>query len=66
MEVYGDSYETAKKNVRHSDEARSSYYKKISGKAWGDRRNYHLMVDSSMGVEKSADMIYSFVKAFTK
>ena len=66
MEVYGDSYETAKKNVRHSDEARSSYYKKISGKTWGDRRNYHLMVDASIGVEKSAEAIYSFVKAFTK
>ena len=25
MEVYGDDYETAKKNIRHSDEARSSY-----------------------------------------
>ena len=66
MEVYGDSYEMAKKNVRHSDEARSSYYKKISGKTWGDRRNYHLMVDASIGVEKSAEAIYSFVKAFTK
>ena len=62
MEIYGDSYEVAKKNVRHSDDARSSYYKKISGKSWGDRHNYHLMVDSSQGPEKSADIICAYVK----
>ena len=66
MEVYGDSHEIAKKNVRHSDEARSSYYKKISGHAWGDRHNYHLMIDSSIGVEKSADIIYSYVNSHCK
>ena len=57
MEVYGDSYETARKNVRHSDEARASYYKKICGKNWGDRRNYDLVLNSSMGIEKTADLI---------
>ena len=62
MEVYGDDYETAKKNVHHSDEARSSYYKNISGKSWGESYNYHLMIDSSIGVEKSANVICSYVK----
>ena len=66
MEVYGDSYETAKKNVYHSDDARSSYYKNISGKSWGDRHNYHLMVDASIGLEKSADVICSYVNSHSK
>ena len=66
MEVYGDDYENAKKNIKHSDEARASYYKNISGKSWGDRRNYHLMIDGSIGLEKSADIICSYVNAYSK
>ena len=66
MEVYGDSYEFAKKNIKHSDEARASYYKSISGKYWGDRCNYHLMIDGSIGIEKSAEIICSYINAHTK
>ena len=66
MEVYGDNYETAKKNVRHSDDARSSYYKNISGKSWGDRHNYHLMIDGSVGVEKCAEILASYVRSISK
>ena len=65
MEVYGDSYESARKNIHHSDEARASYYKNISGKTWGSRGNYHLMIDSSIGLEKSAEVICSYVKSYT-
>ena len=66
MEVYGDDYDSARKNVRHSDEARESYYKNISGKSWGDRSNYHLMIDGSIGLEKSADVICSYIDARTR
>ena len=66
MEVYGDDYENAKKNIRHSDEARASYYKNISGKSWGDRRNYHLMIDGSIGIEESADIICAYVNSCSK
>ena len=66
MEVYGDDYETAKKNVRHSDEARASYYKNVSGKLWGDRHNYKIMIDGSIGLEKSAELICSYVKSHSK
>ena len=66
MEVYGDDYETAKKNVKHSDEARNSYYKNISGKVWGDRHNYHIMIDGSIGLEQSAEIICSYVNSQSK
>ena len=66
MEVYGDDYESAKKNIRHSDDARASYYKKISGKSWGDRTNYDIMIDSSIGLEKSAEIICSYVNLSSK
>ena len=62
MEVYGDSYENARKHVRRSDEARASYYKKISGLNWGDRHNYDLVVNSSIGLEESAELIAAHVR----
>ncbi|MBR5449638.1 MAG: cytidylate kinase family protein, partial [Clostridia bacterium] len=61
MEVYGDTYEQAKKEIHRSDDARSSYYKKISGKTWGSRTNYNLMVDSSIGIEETANAIVSYI-----
>ena len=61
MEVYGDTLGEAKRNIRRSDKARASYYRHISGKRWGDAGNYELVVDSSVGVEKSADMILDYV-----
>ena len=66
MEVYGDTYEEAKKHIRRSDDARASYYKQVSGLSWGDRRNYDLIVNSSIGLEESADLICSYVLALQK
>lgn len=63
MEVYGDSREAAEQNIRRSDEARGAYYRSISGREWGDRRNYDLMVDSSIGVEESAKIITDYINA---
>lgn len=62
MEVYGDTAPEAKKNIRRSDEARASYYKNISGLIWGDRQNYELLLDSSIGVQASADTICQYIK----
>ncbi len=62
MEIYGDSAEDAQKNVRRSDAARASYYKNISGRTWGDRRNYELIIDSSVGLETSAETICTYLE----
>ncbi len=62
MEVYGDSREDAKKNVHRSDSARASYYKNISGRTWGDKKNYELVIDSSVGVEESVETICAYLK----
>lgn len=62
MEVYGDSAEEAKKNIRRSDEARAAYYKNISELTWGERKNYDLMIDSSVGLEASANIICSYIE----
>ncbi|MGN0635300.1 MAG: cytidylate kinase family protein [Acutalibacteraceae bacterium] len=62
MEVYGDNAEDARKNVRRADEARASYYRNVSALTWGDRRNYELMMDSSVGAEASADIICAYLQ----
>lgn len=61
MNIYGDTYENAKKHIRRSDEARASYYKNISGLTWGDKQNYDLIVNSGIGIEESAELICSYV-----
>ena len=65
MEVYGDTEDEARKNIRHSDEARSAYYHSISGKKWGERENYDILLDSSIGEEAAADIITGYaIKRF--
>lgn len=61
MEMYGDTYNEALSNVKHSDKARSSYYRSISGQKWGDSKNYHLTIDASIGIEESAMQIIEYV-----
>ena len=62
MEVYGDSRDEAKDNIRRSDKARSTYYRHISGNRWGDKRNYDLIIDSSCGVQEASRLIMTFLK----
>lgn len=63
MEMYGDTREQARKSIERSDAARKSYYESITRKRWGDSHSYELCVDSSIGVEETADLIFSYVKA---
>lgn len=62
-EVYGDDPETAEKNIRRSDGARAAYYRNISGRVWGERENYDLMISSEIGIESSADIICKYAAA---
>ena len=63
MEVYGDSREEAEKNIRRSDSARSAYYRNIAAAEWGDASNYELSVDSSIGMEATAEVILAYLRA---
>ena len=65
-EMYGDSYEEAKKNIIKSDKNRASYYEIISGQTWGQKENYDLCIDSSIGKEKTADIIWEYLKKNNK
>ena len=61
MEMYGDTEQEGKKNIARSDSARGTYYKSISGHVWGDPHQYELSLDSSMGPEKTAELICSYI-----
>ncbi len=62
--TYGDSLDDAKKQVKRADAARAAYYKSVSGKAWGDPRNYDLVIDGAQGAERCADLIVEQVNKF--
>ena len=61
MEIYGDTPEEARWNIHRSDKARSAYYRHISGKRWDDGKNYQLVLDSSIGIDKAVEMIVNYV-----
>lgn len=62
MEIYGDDYKQAKENVRRSDKSRAAYYKNISSENWGDRQNYELLIDSSIGTATAAETICAYIE----
>ena len=61
MEMYGDTWDEGKRNIERSDTARSTYYKNISGKKWGDPHQYELCIDSSIGIQRCVDVITEYI-----
>ena len=52
------SVNKAKDMIQKQDKQRASYYNYYSNKKWGDSRNYHLTLDSSvLGIDGCVDMI---------
>ena len=66
MEVYGDTLNEARRNIHRSDRARAAYYRHISGRRWADGRHYNLSVDSSIGVQQTADLILSYISGISE
>ena len=62
MELYNDTIEEAKKYIKRSDEKRSSYYNNVSGLTWGSKDNYDLLIDSSIGINETVELIYTYIK----
>ena len=61
MENDGLSYEEALEAVEQTDRQRSDYYHEMTGKAWGDVKNYHMILNTSdHGVEKCADILIRY------
>lgn len=55
----------ARKRIAKADKKRASYYNFYTGKGWGDPKNYHLNIDSSLlGADGTARMIKYLVDEF--
>ncbi|MCC8079865.1 MAG: cytidylate kinase family protein, partial [Oscillospiraceae bacterium] len=65
MREYGDTEGEARKNAQQRTASRRSYYRSITGKEWGDMHNYDFIVDSSIGVEKSVNLILNIIESRT-
>lgn len=63
MEVYNLSEKEAEALRKRKDLARKTYHNNYCKGKWGDSRNYHLSINSSiLGIEKTTDFIENFVK----
>ncbi len=59
---YGETGEKdAVKYLEKCDRQRAQYYMHYAGRKWGDRANYQLMIDSSIGIDETVALI---VKAY--
>jgi len=61
IERYGTPEKHAKKVVHKVDKEREAYYNFYSTKKWGDLLNYHLSIDSSIGIENTAKIIENYI-----
>lgn len=58
VEEYGYDVKRAEQLVREKDRKRARHYEYYTDCTWGDRKNYHMSVNSSLfGIEKSVELI---------
>lgn len=63
IEEYGRVPQYIDQTVAYVDKRRRLHYESYTTQRWGDRKNYHLMLDSSaLGLEICADIICTAVK----
>ncbi len=63
----GVSEREAKKLIKDTDKKRSINYKYYTGRNWGERENYTLMLNSTtLGIEKTADFIAEIYRKETQ
>ena len=61
MNNYGDNQKQALKNILNSDKSRSNYYSAISNKKWGEKSNYDLYIDATIGNENVVKTICDYI-----
>ncbi len=63
MSNYGDDAKTATEHMAKTDKHRAKFYNDISGKTWGDKKNYDLCIDSSLGIDATLTQILAHLSA---
>lgn len=63
MEVYNLSEKEAEAKAKRKDLARKTYHNNYCKGKWGDSRNYHISINSSiLGIDKTVDILETFIK----
>lgn len=57
MQKHGWSAKEAEKAIRQKDAYRKNYYRRYAYCEWGERSNYHLLVNSTVGTERAVEAI---------
>lgn len=61
MKNYKDSEKEAKKHILDSNKLRAKYYSMMANQTWGDKNNYDLCIDTSIGNENVVKVICSYL-----
>ena len=60
---YKEPMDNPEKALQKKDKARAAFYNTYAEYAWGDIRNYDLVISNTIGIEKTADIIVDYIKA---
>ena len=66
MEMYGDTRADAARHLKRSNDARAAYYHRISGRKWGEKTNYDLILNSAIGLDGCVELICEQVRKLEK
>ena len=62
VKFYGLDEKKARDTIIKMDKKRSSYYNFYSDKKWGRADSYNLIVDSSVGIDETCEIIKKYVE----
>jgi cytidylate kinase len=63
QEVYDEKLNNYESYIKKQDKKRADYYNYFTPNKWGDRSNYHLMIDSSIGIDSTVKMLLGVLEA---
>lgn len=61
MERENMTHTEAEKQITHIDKSRATYYNYYTDSKWGQRENYDMIINSDIGIEDTADILYHYV-----
>lgn len=61
-DVYGIECKNYESFIKKEDQKRASYYNYFTHMTWGGFSNYHLMINSTIGIDAATDMVTDLIK----
>lgn len=64
IEEYHEQTETPEAYAAKMDKERAAHYNFFTLEKWGERKNYHLIINSTIGIEASALLLRQYAEVF--